>query len=106
MKIDIGGKMIELPDAEVNSCRKVVAKVLGTIMDESAKKGYYTYYFTFIFTMYMITEQIISDMDPMLISQIMQSLGGRKRGPLSFPDAMKAFDKALKDLPDDMPGSE
>ena len=62
------------------------------------KMGYYTYYFTFIFTMWLITQQMITDMDMDFMKEIMERLGGKKPGPVSFPDAMVAFDEAVQQI--------
>lgn len=98
MRIEIGDTTIQLPDKEVRSCRKVLANFMKTVRSESEQKGYYTYYFTLLFVMWMVSHQIITRMDPKLFADVMESLGGKKRGPLSFPDEQKAFDDALTEL--------
>lgn len=79
MIVNFDGYEIKLPEAEMRSCKKISTYFIEHTKKAAEEHGYPTYYFTLLFTLRMISEELIRDIGPDKLEVIMKALGGTKR---------------------------
>lgn len=79
MTVNFDGYEIKLPELEMASCKKISTRFIEHTKKIAEEKGYPTYYFTLLFTLRMMSEELIRDIGPDKLEVIMKALGGTKK---------------------------
>lgn len=71
MTIKLGDENIRLNPYEVQLCRKQIAQYIQTVRKASSNR--ISYYFTFLIMMHVMSENLLDQMDPKELQQIMDT---------------------------------
>lgn len=79
MIVNFDGYEIKLPETELASCKRISTHFIEHTKELADKEGFPTYYFTLLFTLRMMSEELIRDIGPDKLEVIMKALGGMKK---------------------------
>ncbi len=78
MLIDFNGTKLNLDPKEVASTKRLITKFIDEIKEKSEIELAPTYYFTLLFMMHVISQDMLNDFDQVSLEKIMEVLGTRK----------------------------
>ena len=74
MRINVLGKEMKLNKSEVKMCREQIAHLTAQVLKASEAHDNYTYYYTFLIMMNIISGTLLEEFDPERLQLIMNVL--------------------------------
>ncbi len=71
VKIVVGNQTIELWDREVAAAKKMAVNCINSVHKQTTEKKWPTLYFTFLLVLHMLSAELIDEISPEAIQQIL-----------------------------------
>jgi len=81
MKITINGKTVELSNKEVKICRNQVADVVKSVKNFSKETNSFTYYYTFLIMMHVMSQSLLNDFDSDEVKEAISAISEIRNNP-------------------------